>query len=469
MTEEKKEWPKLKKEDRVESLDELAERLIRNKDDAPDLIGQQKPSKVLAQSREFLHGVMDYYWNEARTNGWDPANELTQDKIFAYFLDFMQTKINDNTLEPDEEGMARERFLKDAMHTWIGNRDSTLIKYTNDLNKAILNIHPKLTTKRYLIIKAKTSITGKLRERIVSVDSYQNEQSIDQLLTEQKEKYLPKIENGDIEGLEVLSVSNAIAYFEGAALSDKAVLESKNKSRRAKNIKDSAKELDYREDFRDAQYLILARNKRGPREEQKFVDWESGLKLLDEFPYDGIGVTIVTPNEKEMYIMRAIAKKITVGSTEKRKQNRYYEHNNNLPARYSKGEFRKILNEMNRVETEVRNKMKLDPSYIPIPEEYVVLARGFGDKQVIDNQRIETQILTKYLSGLRDEPQSPLYHSGSYIARRKKDREAKIANPAMTVSRDDKYKIRENKIPKSKPKIDKIVQNLEEFWSDVFA
>ena len=121
MTEEKKEWPKLKKEDRVESLDELAERLIRNKDDAPDLIGQQKPSKVLAQSREFLHGVMDYYWNEARTNGWDPANELTQDKIFAYFLDFMQTKINDNTLEPDEEGMARERFLKDAMHTWISS------------------------------------------------------------------------------------------------------------------------------------------------------------------------------------------------------------------------------------------------------------------------------------------------------------------------------------------------------------
>jgi hypothetical protein len=345
------------------------------------------------------------------------SSEEVQDIIFQRIVN----KIEDD--DPNAINNFRNSFIAATIQ-----RDAVLSRYVKNSLEQLASWHPDIQFEEahFLEVMAEDKKTQITQTKIVPINGYYREKTIDTILSNQWEKYVPVFEriDGTIakpEHIEILAAKNISGIY---------------------NIS-SVDEIKSPEQF---MYEIDSRIKRNERELRKFLDWSYGRRDIKDYPYDSMAAAIVIPdidnkrklNGKELYkfksYVRSISNNFYDNNTFERNQNDYEKRGiiKLFDNKYNDDNYRKILDQMDRtirkVEIEKRRN-KNNPDYRVSKDDSEKLFQGPQLKHEIEgNNKIETLIQTRKMN---EEYKGPrIGHTSFYFSDRERDRMLFLLNPA---------------------------------------
>jgi len=352
-----------------------------------------------------------------------------------------------------------------------GQRDKTLTEKVSESMTLVKNWHPQknlvdahflktIAKDQYAIIK-NDKIIHEVKPRIVPISGYFNEENIDVVINKEPYKYLPEFRrpNGkfaEYDAMELLSISNVSGVYDPLYLNPKKDL------------------LDI------LIYQFHSRIKRSEREKIKAVDWVLGLRSVDDYPYDGIGIIPIFPDAgydrrecgELMYryvdYVRSLSakdKKFIMKHIQTKTENRETGIIK-LLKRYDKDNFDQIIRQVIETERLANEKRSQNKEYIITKEEREKMMQGPQIKCHINGDRAEIWIMNQMIYEIYANSEL-MGHTDEYIWRRDAEREAYLHNPALSDGLKGKYEGKINPIEPSRAIIAKKLE--EELFNQMFA
>jgi len=355
--------------------------------------------------------------------------------------------------------------FKDNFYSMTLRRDEILQRTVEDSVKLIKDDWCKksnLLTAHFIQTSARDkmvrSINGKLtydvKTRIVPVTDYYNEKHIDDAINKNPEEYVPEFirPNGrraEMDEVELTSVSNITGLYDPR---------SKTKINEVRDI---------------MLISLFSRIKLSDREKAKAADWVAGLRVWEDYPYDGMGEIAVFPDEGigQMSCPELMYKYLDYITQEKFSNHKIRmlkntmtlnEFKNNkdetllkLTEKYSKENYNKIMrlipqwdkelyslkkiHELSKINDLVRLDKKKEERIIKLKD---AMLQGKQAKGYIDGERAEIWIMNQTMHRAYTGPH--IGHTAEHIYARDMFRRLYLHNPALSDALKKLYEGKKN-------------------------
>jgi hypothetical protein len=355
--------------------------------------------------------------NETLKNFYLLSSESVQEMIYQRIISRILDK-DSNTINN----------LKEQSIVATLQRDAVLSRYVKKTLEQIQNGHPEIEAEQahFLEVMAEDKKTQTTLSRIEPINGYQRENSIDALLINQREKYMPIFERVDgtiatEKDIKIVAVKNLTGIYDVRRVS----------------------EIASPEQFL---YEIDSRIKRSERELEKFLDWSYGRRDVNDYPYDNMAATIIIPdtdqkgsaNGKEIYGFKDFIRSISSNSFDNNSLERNkseYEKKGIIKLvdrRYNDDNYNAVLTQMDKTAKKIdieQNRNKKNSEYRVSKNDTERLFQGPQLKHEIeDKNKIETLIQTRTMNKEYKGPR--IGHTSFYFADRERDRMLFLLNPA---------------------------------------
>jgi len=368
--------------------------------------------------QECMNGVYaEIKKSKILTENYPLSSESVQEIIFQ--------RIISKILDDDQNAIYH---FQDCFTGATLQRDAVLSRYVKNSLKELQSWHPEIEVEEahFLEVMAADKKTQTVRTRTESINGYHRERTIDTLLTNQWDKYVPIFPRMDgntakPEDIEILAVKNISGLYDVSRID----------------------EINSPEQF---MYQIDSRIKTSERELKKFLDWSYNRRDIKDYPYDSIAATIIIPdfdpkekpNGKELYRFKDYVRNISKNCYDNNaleKDQAYYEERGIiklLDKKYNDSNYKAILAQMDKTARRVdieRKRNRNNPEYRISKDDTDRLFQGSQLKHEIEgNNKIETLI---QIRSMNEEYKGPrIGHTSFYFYDRELKRMLFLMNPA---------------------------------------
>ena len=370
--------------------------------------------------------------DDATVKGIDPGLPIVQKKMYSRLKEL---------ISPSDVKHFNENF-----YSITQRRDDILQRTGNDITNIIMkdwcqnsNLSPRYFIKTIARDKTLKTINGKLtydvQERIVPIDEkngteYFTENQIDEEINKNPQKYLPEFRRpnnriAELDEVELVSISNLTRF---GNKSNKQLIE------------------------------LYKRIKNSEREKAKAVDWATGMRGWEDYPFDDLGLIGVFPDDKigklaPGEILYKFLDFIYDGKMSRNKDRIIKNHMTlteyisnrdelllKLTHKYNIENYYKIMEIINRSDREL-SEFKRNHDMNNLNEQETKYLRklkganlqGLQFKGFIDGERAEVWSMNERM--FKAYTGEHIGHTGDYIFGRDEFRELYLHNPALSDGR----------------------------------
>jgi len=429
-------------------------------------------TEIIHDHRKILQNIMTDEYMIAKATRTDPDSDYVQEQIFKRFNE----KVTDQDIE-----ILRAKFFDE-----IKNRDKNLPIYVDDTVKYLNNLkgNENLVEAHFLQTMARDRKTGEVMMQTSELRGYYNEKNIEDALNNRYEAIVPEFvrpngEKAKRSEIELIAIVNVTGLYDPKKTDEKG-----------RPIDTLGKDL-----IKYLEYSVESRIKTSEREMKKAIDWICGLRSIGDYPYDGIALRVITPNEasalgsigEQIYTIKDYIEKkyarygeVIIKNDKTKAENTQIKDEEGNPnviklnkGSYDRDNFRSVLEQMRKVYESLKKQQKKNPEYKPKGWEkdsllqylqikhYVPNVEYLVNKRTNKKDRAEIQIMTKemyehYIGEF-------VGHTSDYLRKRDNDRKEYIKDPSKSDAMKDAQK-RMDRTKKNK-KRDK-VRHLDNILSD---
>lgn len=418
-------------------------------------------TEIIHEHRKILQNIMTDEYMIAKANRVDPDSEYVQEQIFNRF----DAKVTDQDIE-----ILRAKFFDE-----IKNRDKNLPIYVDDTVKYLNNLkgNEDLIEAHFLQTMARDRKTGEVMVQTTDLRGYHNEKNIEDALNKRYDVIVPEFirpngERAKRSEIELIAIVNVTGLYDP-----------KKTDERRRPIDTLGKDL-----IKYLEYAVESRIKTSEREMKKAIDWICGLRRIGDYPYDGIALRVITPNEalafgsigEQIYTIKDYIEKkysrygeVIIKNDKTKEENAQTKDEDGNPnviklnkGSYDRNNFRAVLLQMRKIYDSLKkqqdlfkkrqkkdlesNLLEYNPKgwekdallqYLQI-KHYVPNAEYLVNKRTNKRDRAEIQIMTRemyehYIGEF-------VGHTSNYLRKRDKDRKDYIEDPSKSDAAKDAQK-----------------------------